>query len=146
MVYQLNLFLVEMEGLLRGISSQRCLLHKTCCPTAQRWGIMPKRHHQPWLCLDWRSMLTLVARCFTRPLVLIRSVLGFGNIRRFLHQALNSSQAMTSGAIAGFLDVAYNFNTQKLLGDNLIGTGCCWMDLMSVQWTMFFSKWCTLLL
>ncbi|OAE24303.1 hypothetical protein AXG93_1052s1260 [Marchantia polymorpha subsp. ruderalis] len=36
-------------------------------------------------------------------------------------KALNSSQAMTSGAIAGFLDVAYNFNTQKLLGDNLIG-------------------------
>lgn len=30
-------------------------------------------------------------------------------------------KAMTSGAIAGFLDVAYNFNTQKLLGDNLIG-------------------------
>ncbi|KAG6549640.1 hypothetical protein Mapa_008618 [Marchantia paleacea] len=30
-------------------------------------------------------------------------------------------KAMTSGAIAGFLDVAYNFNTQKLLEDNLIG-------------------------
>jgi len=27
---------------------------------------------------------------------------------------------MTSGAIAGFLDVAFNFNTQALLGDNLI--------------------------
>lgn len=30
-------------------------------------------------------------------------------------------QAMTSGAIAGFLDVAFNFNTQALLDDNLIG-------------------------
>lgn len=28
---------------------------------------------------------------------------------------------MTSGAIAGFLDVAFNFNTQALLDDNLIG-------------------------
>lgn len=28
---------------------------------------------------------------------------------------------MTSGAIAGFLDVAYNFNTQALLDDNILG-------------------------
>lgn len=28
---------------------------------------------------------------------------------------------MTSGAIAGFLDVAFNFNTQALLDDNLVG-------------------------
>jgi ethanolaminephosphotransferase len=28
---------------------------------------------------------------------------------------------MTSGAIAGFLDVAFNFNTQAMLGDSLIG-------------------------
>lgn len=32
-----------------------------------------------------------------------------------------SWQAMVSGAIAGFLDVAYNFNTQALQDDNLIG-------------------------
>lgn len=32
-----------------------------------------------------------------------------------------SVQAMTSGAIAGFLDVAFNFNTQALLDDNLVG-------------------------
>eukprot|EP01018_Ginkgo_biloba_P024549 Gb_02601 [translate_table: standard] len=30
-------------------------------------------------------------------------------------------KAMTSGAIAGFLDVAFNFNTQALLDDNLLG-------------------------
>ncbi|KAH9331473.1 hypothetical protein KI387_003581, partial [Taxus chinensis] len=30
-------------------------------------------------------------------------------------------KAMTSGAIAGFLDVAYNFNTQALLDDNILG-------------------------
>lgn len=28
---------------------------------------------------------------------------------------------MVSGAIAGFLDVAFNFNTQALLDDNLLG-------------------------
>lgn len=28
---------------------------------------------------------------------------------------------MVSGAIGGFLDVAFNFNTQALLDDNLIG-------------------------
>lgn len=30
-------------------------------------------------------------------------------------------QAMVSGAIGGFLDVAFNFNTQALLDDNLLG-------------------------
>lgn len=30
-------------------------------------------------------------------------------------------QAMVSGAIGGFLDVASNFNTQAFLDDNLIG-------------------------
>lgn len=49
----------------------------------------------------------------------------------FLHSELLSvilsyfflvfEQAMVSGAIGGFLDVAFNFNTQALLDDNLIG-------------------------
>jgi hypothetical protein len=30
-------------------------------------------------------------------------------------------QAMVSGAIGGFLDVAFNFNTQALLDDNILG-------------------------
>lgn len=30
---------------------------------------------------------------------------------------------MVSGAIGGFLDVAFNFNTQALLDDNIIGVG-----------------------
>lgn len=30
-------------------------------------------------------------------------------------------QAMVSGAIGGFLDVAFNFNTQAMLDDNLLG-------------------------
>lgn len=30
-------------------------------------------------------------------------------------------QAIVSGAIGGFLDVAFNFNTQALLDDNLLG-------------------------
>jgi ethanolaminephosphotransferase len=30
-------------------------------------------------------------------------------------------QAMVSGAIGGFLDVAFNFNTQAFLDDNLLG-------------------------
>lgn len=30
-------------------------------------------------------------------------------------------QAMLSGAVGGFLDVAFNFNTQAFLDDNLIG-------------------------
>lgn len=33
----------------------------------------------------------------------------------------NYKQAMVSGAIGGFLDVASNFNTQAFLDDNLIG-------------------------
>jgi len=28
---------------------------------------------------------------------------------------------MVSGAVGGFLDVAFNFNTQALLDDNIIG-------------------------
>lgn len=39
-------------------------------------------------------------------------------------------KALTSGAIAGFLDVALNFNTQALLGDSLIG------QLAQAGWTM----------
>jgi hypothetical protein len=30
-------------------------------------------------------------------------------------------QAMVSGAIGGFLDVAFNFHTQAMLDDNLLG-------------------------
>lgn len=30
-------------------------------------------------------------------------------------------QAMVSGAIGGFLDVALNFNTQAMVDDNLLG-------------------------
>ena len=30
-------------------------------------------------------------------------------------------QAMTTGSIGGFLDVLFNFNTQALLEDNIIG-------------------------
>lgn len=35
---------------------------------------------------------------------------------------------MVSGAIGGFLDVAFNFNTQALLDDNLLG----------IYWFFFF--------
>ncbi|GKD14195.1 GPI ethanolamine phosphate transferase 2 isoform X1, partial [Tanacetum coccineum] len=40
-------------------------------------------------------------------------------------------KAMTTGSIGGFLDVLFNFNTQALLEDNIIGelaksyTSCC---------------------
>ncbi|KAF5454414.1 hypothetical protein F2P56_024082 [Juglans regia] len=39
-------------------------------------------------------------------------------------------KAMVSGAIGGFLDVAFNFNTQALLDDNLLG------QFFSVGWKM----------
>ncbi|PIA56333.1 hypothetical protein AQUCO_00700574v1 [Aquilegia coerulea] len=39
-------------------------------------------------------------------------------------------KAMVSGAIGGFLDVAFNFNTQALLDDNLLG------QLNSIGWKM----------
>ncbi|KAL4197269.1 hypothetical protein AMTRI_Chr04g250260 [Amborella trichopoda] len=39
-------------------------------------------------------------------------------------------KAMISGAIAGFLDVAFNFNTQALLDDNLLG------QLHDIGWKM----------
>lgn len=39
-------------------------------------------------------------------------------------------KAMTSGAIAGFLDVAFNFNTQAFLDDNILG------QLARVGWKM----------
>lgn len=41
-------------------------------------------------------------------------------------------QAMTSGAIAGFLDVAFNFNTQALLDDNLIGKSLALCEFLMV--------------
>lgn len=34
-------------------------------------------------------------------------------------------QALTSGAIGGYLDVAFNFNTQAFLDDNIIGLVVC---------------------
>lgn len=43
-------------------------------------------------------------------------------------------KAMTSGAIAGFLDVAFNFNTQALLDDNLVVIIACLRD--GLPWTM----------
>ena len=39
---------------------------------------------------------------------------------------------MTSGAIAGFLDVAFNFNTQALLDDNLIGKSLALCEFLMV--------------
>lgn len=41
-------------------------------------------------------------------------------------------QAMVSGAIGGFLDVAFNFNTQALLDDNLLG----------IYWVFFVNVSC----
>lgn len=42
-------------------------------------------------------------------------------------------KAMVSGAIGGFLDVAFNFNTQALLDDNLLG----WFQQNYVQLLLF---------
>ncbi|KAJ0098109.1 hypothetical protein Patl1_28314 [Pistacia atlantica] len=39
-------------------------------------------------------------------------------------------KAMVSGAVGGFLDVAFNFNTQALLDDNLLG------QFLSIGWKM----------
>lgn len=51
---------------------------------------------------------------------------------------------MVSGAIGGFLDVAFNFNTQALLDDNLLGLllwsfGCCLICNLNV---LFLAHYC----
>ncbi|MCO5584197.1 hypothetical protein L7F22_038120 [Adiantum nelumboides] len=58
---------------------------------------------------------------FTQGLISSRRAMGFHARAAPPTVTMPRLKAMTSGAIAGFLDVAFNFNTQALLDDNLIG-------------------------
>lgn len=71
---------------------------------------MQSVHHQLSQCLAWRWMNSV---CF--------SFLGFLLWILAVPSYSFNEQAMVSGAIGGYLDVAFNFNTQALLDDNLIG-------------------------
>ncbi|KAH9545771.1 hypothetical protein CY35_12G063800 [Sphagnum magellanicum] len=62
----------------------------------------------------------LMAMPYTQKLLTSGRALGFHAKAAPPTVTMPRLKAMTSGAIAGFLDVAFNFNTQALLGDNLI--------------------------
>lgn len=64
----------------------------------------------------------LMAMPYTQKLLTSGRALGFHAKAAPPTVTMPRLKAMTSGAIAGFLDVAFNFNTQALLGDNLINT------------------------
>ncbi|KAI5057975.1 hypothetical protein GOP47_0027990 [Adiantum capillus-veneris] len=57
---------------------------------------------------------------FTQKLLSSRRAMGFHARAAPPTVTMPRLKAMTSGAIAGFLDVAFNFNTQAMLDDNLI--------------------------
>ncbi|MCO5559990.1 hypothetical protein L7F22_013594 [Adiantum nelumboides] len=63
---------------------------------------------------------------FTQGLIFSRRAMGFHARAAPPTVTMPRLKAMTSGAIAGFLDVAFNFNTQALLDDNLIGERQGW--------------------
>ncbi|CAM6089673.1 unnamed protein product [Calypogeia fissa] len=61
---------------------------------------------------------------FTQKLLSTGSAVGYHAKAASPTVTMPRLKAMTSGAIAGFLDVAYNFNTQALLEDNWIAQLC----------------------
>ncbi|KAL2650538.1 hypothetical protein R1flu_018666 [Riccia fluitans] len=61
-----------------------------------------------------------LAMPYTQNLMATGSALGYHAKAAPPTVTMPRLKAMTSGAIAGFLDVAYNFNTKELLEDNLI--------------------------
>ncbi|KAL3701112.1 hypothetical protein R1sor_019134 [Riccia sorocarpa] len=61
-----------------------------------------------------------LAMPYTQNLLATGSALGYHAKAAPPTVTMPRLKAMTSGAIAGFLDVAYNFNTKELLEDNLI--------------------------
>ncbi|KAH7297933.1 hypothetical protein KP509_25G019500 [Ceratopteris richardii] len=58
---------------------------------------------------------------YTHELLLNKKAVGFHARAAPPTVTMPRLKAMVSGSIAGFLDVAFNFNTQVLLDDNLIG-------------------------
>eukprot|EP00250_Pteridium_aquilinum_P020571 c24867_g1_i1 orf=246-3212(+) len=67
------------------------------------------------------SRETAAAMPFTQELLFRKEAIGFHANAAPPTVTMPRLKAMTSGAIAGFLDVAFNFNTQAMLDDNLIG-------------------------
>lgn len=122
MVFLQNLCLARKVSPLARLLWKLCRIHSHCWQMVRLLDIMQLLLLQLLRCLVWRLVSFLFALWNYEKEGVWSIWFSFPIFDLYLlHDFCLSFQAMVSGAIGGFLDVAFNFNTQAYLDDNLLG-------------------------